>query len=283
MVRCEHAFEEDLAARYVTGDLPEPEQDAFEVHLLECEDCARVVSTLGELPDVLPASMKPLSASPRSWSRTWRVRDVLALAAGLGFVAVAAGVLIQRMPAPGPARSESLPSSARPTEPTSMTAPAPPQAARGPEDDPKALAALARIEPPRYLASRARGASSEPEGFAEAMADYERRDFIRAATALRKVVARAPEDVRTRFFLGISELMCERPLEAVTELQLAAASGREGYAEAASFYLAKALLASGRTDRARAELSRLAAGGGDYSAPAKKLLSALVALAPERP
>jgi Putative zinc-finger len=95
MVRCEHAFEEDLAARYLAGDLPEPERDAFEIHLLECGDCARAVGVLAELPAALRETAPLLNEGPVRRTAWLHAPHLAALAATLA-VGLAAGILLGR-------------------------------------------------------------------------------------------------------------------------------------------------------------------------------------------
>lgn len=108
------AHDQDRIARYAAGELPEAERDAFETHVLDCAECARVLELLSEIPAVLkrPAELAALAVGHPASSR---------LHAGLGLAAtlvmgLASGLWLGRQVAPaapdvmrsGPARADTL-------------------------------------------------------------------------------------------------------------------------------------------------------------------------------
>lgn len=263
---CARALDDDRAVLYLQDALPEDEREAFEVHLLECDDCSDVLEAARLARDVLEAG--PLSERE---VRPFPVVRVASLAAGLAAVAAASFVLLRPGPANAPVAvppripiaSPASPDSGPPTASTVL----PPSAA--PE-----LAALGRMEPPTYLPLATRAPAAIDEAFELAMAHYARREYVEAADGLRAVVRERPSS-EAWFFLGVSELMAGRAREARATLARAALSGQPPYAGAAVFFGAKAELQLGDADAARQALGDVVAGGGPYAPEAKRLLERL--------
>lgn len=132
------------------------------------------------------------------------------------------------------------------------------------------LAPLAIVTPPPYVNVPVRGdatpANPAVRAFETAMAHYRARDFRAAAQGLRAVTAETADAIPAQFYLGIAELMQERPEAAEAALRRVAASGETPYADEAHFYLAKAALQRRQLDTAERELEeaiRLDAGPND--------------------
>lgn len=83
---------------------------------------------------------------------------------------------------------------------------------------------------------------------------------------------------RAHFYLGIARLMTGQTDAAIAALEQCLRTGDEAYAEAARFFLAKALMRSGALQRAQRELAIVANAGGARSSEAGRLLAALQTL-----
>lgn len=102
---CERAFEDDRPFRYLAGELAEPERDAFEVHVLECDECRTALQTVLELPAALRATAvaSPAAPAPPGRSGSWsRPAPWLSLAAGIGVTALSAGFFLGKRSATEP-------------------------------------------------------------------------------------------------------------------------------------------------------------------------------------
>jgi hypothetical protein len=259
---CERALDEDRAVRYLQGALPEAEEEAFEVHLLECQACSDLVEGARVARDVLTADRPAARAvRPPAVMRYVPLAAALIVAAGAAFLLVRPPVVIS------PAASESpgaLPSSgAAPDPPPAGTLPA------------ALVAELARVDPPSYLPLTLRGTDAADAAFERAMAHYARGEHAEAAERLRTVVARRPAFAEARFFLGVSELMAGRTKDARVMLAQVAQLDRPPYSGAAVFFGAKADLLLGAVEPARASLRATAAGDGPYAAEARRILERL--------
>ncbi len=208
-----------------------------------------------------------LAPSPR-WQRN------LAWAAGLILVTATTVTLLRApAPAPPPAGPSVTPSAGSPAVSQSPL----------PATTTDLLDRLASVDPPEYLASTTRAAADEDPDFVTAMSAYAARDYTGAARRLRALVARRPDHVDGRFFLGISELMLANTPGAIAELRRTIEAGDVAYAEAARFHLAKALLRVRDIQGAKAELARLIRDDGDYAGSARALLRDLNTLPPSTP
>ncbi|HET9315325.1 MAG TPA: zf-HC2 domain-containing protein, partial [Vicinamibacteria bacterium] len=143
MSSCARALDEDRAILYLQDAMPEDEREAFEVHLLECDDCSEVLEAARLARDVLEAGTFP---EPRV--RPFPIVRVASLAAGLAAAAAVSFLLLRpgtaiapvgvppRLPVVSPAPPDSAHPAASMLQPSSVA----------PE-----LAALGRVEPPTYL------------------------------------------------------------------------------------------------------------------------------------
>jgi tetratricopeptide (TPR) repeat protein len=243
---------DDRAIRYLRGSLPEAERDAFEVHVLECDDCSDLLEAARVARDVLA------DEGPDRRVRPSPVVRMASLAAGLAAVAAASFVLLRPTVPPAPAVASVAPSPVR--EPTVP---------------PRDFAALAEVVPPVYVPLTVRSASARDEAFDRAMGHYARREYGAAADGLRTVVRDSPNRGDAWLFLGVSDLMAGELEKAREELDHAARLGQPPYAHAAAFFLAKAELKRGEADAARKALADVTASGGSYAPEARRLLDRL--------
>lgn len=260
-MRCSWGRDDDRASRYVLGELPEDEREAFEQHFLECPDCLGLMQALAELPAVLREP--PLRSAGPARLPAW----ALAVAATV-FAAVGASLVLRHAPEPlVPPPTPPAPVRASPA-PTATESPAPlPSPA---ERAAPRLEVLARVEPPRYLPLTMRGQAPDP-AFDEAMAFYARARYAEAAERLAPLVERDPQ---SRFFRGVALLMAGDG-EAIAELERTAALEARPWSVAARYFLAKAHLRRKDVAAARRELALVVAAEGAYASEARRLLGEL--------
>lgn len=267
MSACLRYPDDEVILRYVTGDLPDPEQGEFEDHLFGCDTCLARVERYQTAQGVL--SDRPLSAGPAlvptaGTATTTPSRGIPwwtlgALAASLVLLAVWAS---SRTPRPGgapPAVSQVA----------VADAPAPETASHVRNDTDLNLAVLAMVTPPPYLPITTRAAGSAAS-LAEAMAPYTRAEWSAASRQLAAV--RSPE---ARFYQGIADLMRGDAASAATSLEAARASGVQPYARESRFYLGKAALQRGDLAQARVELTAARDARASTAKDAAHLLAAL--------
>lgn len=261
---CQRVMREELSERYVSGQLDEPERQAFEDHYFDCPQCSREVEAYvllkGELARSEPARSQ--AERPRATMAAW-----LGLAAAL--VAVSALIVWRLQPGSEP------PSSVAST-------PAPPDVAAAPEagETPPApvftLAELAEVSPPVYRPATLRSTPSPAvQRFRQAMESYGRGDYGEALPGLEEAAGLDASLPQVHFFLGACYLFSGHVERAIGAWRATVGLGESAYLEEAHFYLAKALLRAGDTAGARAELEATMALAGDRQAEARDLLRQL--------
>lgn len=258
---CSRGRNDDLASRYVLGELTEDERDAFEQHFMVCPDCLGLMKTLAELPAVLrePSRRSTGPAHLPAW--TWAVAATL-------FAAVGVSLVLRHAPEPlVPPPTPPLPVQASPGPAASGSAVPAPSAA---VSDAPSLEMLARVEPPRYLPLTMRGQATDP-AFDEAMAFYARARYPEAAARLAPL---AEGDPQARFFRGVALLMSGDG-EAMAELERTAALEARPWSLAARYFLAKAHLRQRDVVAAQRELALVVAARGAYASEARRLLDGL--------
>lgn len=299
---CDFIVRDDLAERYLRGELSAADQEAYELHFFECQRCFGELSSLQaiqdamrEIPAVAPAAKKRIA-----WNPWWRWLSTGAVAASLVGVVL---LLQHRAPVLEPTATNQLPAAAA-RSPGSMTvagsmsgqrpaaaagaevseAPAtPPQ---GSSKSPgvawrraEVLARLARVEPPRYSASVLRGATDEATlRFQDGMSAYTARNYAVAVQKLHDAAVLDPSRPDIAFFLGASKLLSGDATGAVGELRQTIAMGDTPFLEEAHFYLAKAYLKQGDAESAHAQLETVKAMHGEKSSTAGELLAQLANL-----
>ena len=287
---CSLIVRNELAERYLLGDLSPAEQEAYEKHYFDCPRCFGELRRLQAIRDVLradpPVTPVPKREPVRNTWWGWAVAG--AVAASLVVVA-----LLRQPRAPEPIAA--TPHAAVPAEPVlspgadaaearAITGPVEPSAAAAPPASAvssasrrmEVLARLARVDPPRYSPSVLRGAADEAAvAFQEGMKSYVASDYGAAIPALRKAARLDPERPDIAFFLAASELLSGDATAAIGSFERTIAMGDTPFLEEAHFYLAKACLAQGDADRARAELAAVKSLQGDRAGEAGELLAQL--------
>jgi len=240
----------DTAERYVSGLLPDSEQTAFEDHFFACDSCLQKVQALQDLQSALAAMPSEAQAAPAQPSRRVPPMTWMALAA-----MIVLSVIVLRMPRQ-PAGTSDAPT---PAVQTDATRPAPPPATNPapavttPAEDP--LVRLSKITPPPYVALTTRSDSDpDAQAFANAMTHYAGGRFDQSSAALRVIVTSTPGLAHAQFFLGVSELMSNRPEAAQEAFERTIRTGVAPYADEAHFYLAKTALRAKDVGTARREL-----------------------------
>ncbi len=238
-MNCQRASKEDLAERYLLGELDTADQEAFERHFFECEDCFTQLEALRAMGDRLARdreSIPRLALRPRSAMRWW----------WWALATAAAVTIVVTRPASG-----------------SPSGSAPPMVVElSPE-----LAELARIEAPYYEPIRLRGVYDEAQRtFRTAMESYAAGDYAAAIPGLEEAADLDPSSPNISFFLGACYLLTDRIPDGITELEHTVALGDTPFLEESHLLLAKAHLQlrrpgirphpSERDDRPRRRLRR---------------------------
>jgi Putative zinc-finger len=243
-MKCVQPASVDDIERYLTGLLPDEQQQAFEEHYFGCAEC------FARLEAMRAIQTAARTVKPRSRSRWWMpgalgLAAALALAVGLWFWWSGA-----RTPRPAPvARSEQ------------------------PSDR---LVLLARFDPPSWSPVTLRGGGpAQSSSFRAAMKTYQAGNYAAAAEQLETVVARQPSLTEARFYLGISSIMSGNRTAGIDQLRHVVAEGDTPWLEQARFYLAKALIGSGDLAGATSQLEQVVAIRGDFAGESQKLLAAL--------
>ena len=245
MEGCQRAFEDDRLARYVSGEAPEPERDAFEIHILECDACRQALEAHLDLAEVLRVSR------PRVDSRApapFRSPRWLPLAAGLAAAVLAGTVFLGRVSAPTTAPGGSRASHGPTSDPATRVPPAP--VALPLEKPAVALSA------DRVVRLRGGGTDSFLADFGRAIEPYRNDDYAQAADRLAELARLHPKSPEARFYQGVSLLFLGRAAEAVEVLEQAAALAQGPQRDDAEWYLSLALM---RADRKAAAVTHLEA------------------------
>ena len=250
-MECDKIDAAEIAEKYVTGQLDEPDQAAFELHFVGCQRCFERVQLLQDLQSTL---------TPRS-RRGVRWWPVMAVAASL-LVAAGAATWFRLRPASGPegARFNATGS------------------ARAPARFAFNRAALAMVSPPRYRQPQWRAASQT--GFDLAMQLYSKGDYAGATPRLLAVLKGDRANSAATFFLGICHLMQGHDDDAIARLNATIALGDSPELEEAHFYLAKALLRKQDISGATSELRQAITLHGPRQSEERSLLESITKEAP---
>ena len=243
---CQEVERDELAERYVLGQLGDREQAAFEDHYFDCAACLEHVRALQDVREELSA---PTAAvRPRRWPRT-----VAAIAAAAALVlAVRVGQQMWTEPV--------LPPSSAPRP--DIVLPAPP--------------AQTTIALPPYTPPRLRGVPSEAQRlFEAAMVSYRAGNCAAATPGLQRALEADGSVIRARFYLAACDLHENRVTEGVTNLRSVIDAGESPYLEDAHFLLAQARMQQGDLAAAREELRQVIALKGDRLEEARRLLDKL--------
>lgn len=254
-MKCEAILENEIATRYLRGELSEPDRDTYETHYFECERCFAELEALrlaqGELVRQASSIRAEAIGTPRrAWNWMWIAGPALA---GAAFV----GLLLMRPPA------------ALVVEQAKQ----PPPMAQPSTGTPNPLLALANYEAPTYQQSYLRGTNTTPE-FQQAMAAYQARNWAEALAQLKV----AGEDPRTLFFRAACELLTGDAANAKSHATRVIAAGETPYLEESYYLRAKAHLLSLDEKAAAGDLEKLASLHGDWEMRARQLLVQLRAV-----
>jgi hypothetical protein len=242
---CAEVERNDVIERYLAGrDLGSESAVWFEEHFFECEACLQKLQ--------LASALRAASiASNRAMPQAAVLRRRSPLASRMAWAAALAAMLAVVIWIDRPRDVVAPPVSSN-------------------------LAEWAHYQAPHYASTGERSPTPLEAAFEQAMARYSSADYAGASQALASIVERHPEQVAARFYHGASELLRSHPDAAIAEMAVVLASGDATFADEARWCRAKAWIAKADFVRAREELAWLAAGGGVYAAPAKRLLSVLL-------
>ncbi len=282
---CSRIARDEIAERYLLGELNPAEQEAYEKHFLECAPCSGELQRLQALCDVLRAD-PPLAPAPkekRVRNPWWGWAMAGALAASIVVVAllrqsgapepIAATPRAAAPAGPIPARGADAAEQPVITGTVDPSAALPASAASSASRRMAVLARLARVEPPRYSPGVLRGATDEAAAsFQEGMQAYVAGDYDATIPSLRRAARLDTERSDIAFFLAASELLAGNTAAAIGEFARTIAMGDTPFLEDAHFFLAKAHLAQGDADRARAELTAVRSLQGERASEADELL-----------
>jgi hypothetical protein len=278
MMQCDQ--DGDRALRYVSGEMAEPEQSAFEDHFFDCAACFREVQTLQDAHATLRGTGRPSRTTPE------RFRFPIRWMAAAATIILA--VVIWRLPRTPESAAPPVSTVAAPSTPVpAATAPPSPQpsssVAQQPASTPAAapaeslddrLVRMATVVPPRYVSLTTRSEADEnAAAFALAMTDYAIGRYARTSEELAAIAARAPDLVHVQFFLGISRLLAGDTTKAKAALNATVAAGAPPYSDEAHFYLAKAALKEKDLGTARRELRSAIAREAGPKGEARRLLA----------
>lgn len=271
---CEVVVARTLAERYLTGELTEAEQVAYEAHYFGCPRCLDELRTLEAAREALVSAPVSPEIETRPTVTSWR--PWLALAAGL-VVAVSASLWLIR-PVPEATLGNQGVVKAPSPEASAPSLQAPESAA--PASDP--VAKLAMVKPPPYLPSRLRGVPNEAaESFARAMRLYAEGRYREAIPGLEQASRIDSAPASASFYLGTCYLLTGQPDRALGPLDRVIALGETPYLEEAWFLKAKALIAQRDFEGARAALVTVTRLQGDREQDARALLGELRAATKE--
>lgn len=249
-------------SEFVSDDV----RERLEAHIASCDACARLVAGLDQLHlDEADASTAARVLARVTAPASNRGRWMLPVAAGIALLIGAS--LWWRVYAPR---------SVTPTQVASAgpSAPLAPLSLPGPPSPPSAgTVALWTIDPlPVTLAisslDASRGATPAPgtpsRELVDALLTYEHGDYARAAEQLSAVTSAQPDSGDAWLYLGVSQLMTNRPADAIAPLAHAADAVRANRRDAVDWYRATAEQRAGRVEDARARLAALCGRPGEF-------------------
>jgi hypothetical protein len=242
---CQQVDSEEIAERYLRGELSPAGQDAYERHFFACPHCLEKL----EILQALPAAFAGANVTGSQPYKTWALAACLLVAAGAGLV----WTITSASPSP---------QSTTATEPTAKP--------------PDPLAELARFEPPSYEQPVTRGTRSEAaRAFQAGMALYRTGAFAEAIPKLDAAAKLNRQDPGPRFFAGICRLVAGDAVAGIADLRSVDAMGLTPYQEEARYYLAKGLLRQRDVAGARAALLGVVGMNGDLAQQARAMLDRL--------
>ena len=281
-MNCQQARNQDLAEKYVTGQLAEPVMSEFEEHYFGCDECFGAVR-LGQAIHPLAGKSavqppKVIQMPARSEGRQRWLYPLAAAAAVVLVTLIGWRTFVGQPPKPEIAQ----------TQPATVPSTVVPDSPKPPAPEPQLLASnvdLGAVNPLAYRPSVMRGGDEESsERFQQAMQSYVKRDYRQTVAGLVSIPMAVPgsgrsqdhvTDAGVQLYLGISHLMLNQDGDAVRSLRRAASYGDTPYLENADFYLAKALIRQKQYTAAVDQLERTVRLKGDRQAEAQHLLEQL--------
>jgi tetratricopeptide (TPR) repeat protein len=243
---CTRVAQDNVAERYLLGQLDDAEREAFERHYFECDACFAELEVLKAAQDLLEREGVSGADELRTPSlfKTWGWAVAAAAVVVVGIVLLLWLVVLPPLPQ-APVRVD-------------------------------VLAELARIEPPAYSPMVLRGAADEAQQrFRTAMESYSGGDYASAIPGLEEAAELDPNAANISFFLGASYLLTDRTSEGIATLERTVDLGDTPYLEEALLLLARAHLGTGDIRTARNELRRVLELDGDLVEQARTLLEKL--------
>lgn len=247
-----------LISLYEFGQLSEEQKALFEAHLLECNFCFRnlhelspAIEEMQEDPDFfLPAVKEAKKQTALEIFRNWLPKPALSGLeiikrpawgfGALGGLVFAVLVFILLLP-------------------------------------PDQLSDLARIEPVPYIPTQTRGGGDTEQVFEDGMEFYVKEEYARAAEKLTLAVAKEPDNVSFRFYLGLSYLLALKIDQAIQHFEKVIELGGNSLLEKAHWYLAQAYLLKENEDRALQEFEKVVEMEGDYEWEAREMMEEIIA------
>jgi tetratricopeptide (TPR) repeat protein len=231
-----------LIDSYLSGNLPEEEQEAFEMHYFECDDCFALLKTAERLHSKdIPIVLEGRKTSTvRQWLWNWKPAAAFAALFIIVFVSI---ITVNR------------------------------------SSHKKFLYDVSEISAPAYMKSETRAGDTGVPGatnkvFEEAMGFYLRREYDRALHLLKQI---EPPDVNPQvtFFKGICFLFTDDRDRAIEQFDRIIEAMEPSYYDEAFYYKAIALIRSDKVDQAREQLKHLAEMFSPLAPKAKELLEKL--------
>ena len=290
-MNCEQGHDQQLAERYVAGELTAEEIDAFEQHYFECDACLAAVEfgqamKSGAAAEASQAGSPKVIAMPARQppKKPYWIHGAVAAAA---LVAVTFGGWRAFTNFDKPMSDTARSAPANPAEPK------PASAAAQPDAGPQLIASNAvpdagAVDPLAYRPAVLRGGSEDSsQRFRQVMSAYQSHDYRKAAVGLSSIPVGVPgsgkpedhiTDAGVQLFLGISRLMLNENGEAVVALRRAVEYGDTPYLENSGYYLAKGLIRQKQYSGAAQQLRQTIALNGDRQRDAQQLLEQVNAL-----
>lgn len=257
---CQRIEEENMVERYLVGQLPEAETEAFEQHYLGCPGCFQELQFRHAA--AIELKRGPLETTPNR-ALLWRPRWTWGLLA-------AAVLLLSLIP---------LTLLNRRQNPELVQIPSAHQGSRE-----AVIAQLAVIDAaPAYAPSTIRGGKggTATARFQEGMQRYLQQNYSAAAGLLEEAVRQDPDRQPALFYLGISHLMLGEPDKAIGVLSKLTRMETNPYQEESHWYLAKAFLKKRDLASAQMELEAVVPLNGPHLSEAKQALEMITNVAKE--
>ncbi|MFH1144897.1 MAG: CDC27 family protein [Candidatus Eisenbacteria bacterium] len=254
---CGRIRERHIADEYLAGRLSAAEAEAYEEHYFACDECFADLRTREAIARALKAGGEEIFAVEIAAEAREGVCAAGRLAPPIG----PRPKRILRMSPPGRWVAASLAAAAIVAAVLLF--------GRG-FDRGVAPGDLWSVSPYPYIAPELRADDEDPE-FRQGMDDYQAGRYEEAAARLARYCDAVTADPEALFYLGVSLLLSDDPEAAV--MPLSEAHRQRPVVAAYRWYLAQALLESGRVEDARRHATEIAAEGGEFAAPSRDLLA----------